>query len=288
MSMHRPFLRVLPFLAFLIAAAPLLASDNAVIHRNHNGIKEIRTDSHKWLKAIKLYTSPKVDIYVPTLIDHNHPTDALIFLRFAEYQVTTYSVFEDKIVSMTLHIRPRLNKVFVAEKVNISDNDTPQNAVVEVGQEEVAPSTLGPEMAEAIAKLNLMVAPVYPEIKPDFPLTGCAALWEKMATNAPDAPHPIGPRVPRPRRTDVAKYVYPRASHEARYRGKLIVNIIIEPDGRATCARIVQHAPYGNDQAALDYLSHAQYEHPTYDGLPARIQMDVTLNVRTLIGPFQM
>lgn len=285
MRTHRLAPRFILLLSLVLASTALHA-DDAVIRRNSKGIKEIRNDSHKWFKAILIHSSPEA----ATLVDGNKPTEALIFLRFAEYQTTVYSISKNDgaITSYTLHIRPRLNKVFVAEKVNIATNNVPMNAQVQVGNGEVDPSLLGADLATIIQKLNAMVAPVYPEIKSDYPLTGCAALWEKMATNAPDAPHPIGPLVPRPRRTDVAKYVYPKASHDARFRGKLIVNIIIEPDGRATCARIAQHAPYGNDQAALDYFSHAQYEHPTYDGLPARIQMDITLTPRTFIGPLMM
>ncbi|MBS1815420.1 MAG: hypothetical protein JSS87_11130 [Acidobacteria bacterium] len=276
------------FLLFL--CSPSLHADDAVIRRSHdNVIKSIRTDSHHWLKAVQIYSSPDEDIYVPTLVDDNKPTEALIFLQFGEYQVTTYHVLkqQDKIFAHTLQIYARRDRLFDAEKVEIGHNDAPLNGTVEVSRSLLPTFEFGPTIVAVVKALNTIVAPVYPEIKPDYPLTGCAILWEKIATKSPDAPAHVSTRTGRPKVINQPKFAFTTDMELARFRGVVTANVIIEPDGTTSCARIVHHAPYGADKAMLQYMQSLRFEPPQWNGFPLRVEMDYAVYPRVLMGALQ-
>lgn len=267
--------KVLSFF-FLLFAGTYSYAQNAravISFDNDKKISEIRTDSHNWLKAVLIYSSLEEDIYVPTLVDQNQPTDALSFLHFGVYQVTTYHVskVDNKVISHQLHVHARENRTFDAQKIEIAPNGVPLDGEIEVGRYRYSTETLGPGIAAAVEKINSMVAPVYPEIRPDFPLTGCAVLWDKMAKKAPDAPK----HIPFQRPIGKSKFQRTAEMRKARFTGKVGANFIIEPDGTTSCPRIIRHAPYGADSAMLDYVKTLQFKPAMQDGVAVRGEMSM-------------
>jgi TonB family protein len=80
-----------------------------------------------------------------------------------------------------------------------------------------------------------------------------------------------------PKKTKYVKPVYPKAALDARVQGEVLLEIVIDTDGRVADARILKSVPR-LDQAAIEATLAARYEPVAINGIPIRVTSIVTHN----------
>lgn len=87
----------------------------------------------------------------------------------------------------------------------------------------------------------------------------------------------IGGDVKPPKKTKHVNPVYPEGAREAGIEGVVILETVIDKEGKVAHAEVVKSVPE-LDQAALDAVLQWEFE-PTYvDGKKVRVRMTVTVN----------
>jgi len=99
----------------------------------------------------------------------------------------------------------------------------------------------------------------------------------------PPAPRPDdpvrGPDTP-PRLLTSVEPVYPEDARRHRVSGIVILEIVIEADGRVSAGRVLKPLPFGLTQAAIDAVGKWRYSPPMHQGRPVRALQPVTVNFK--------
>ena len=96
----------------------------------------------------------------------------------------------------------------------------------------------------------------------------------------PPAPRPGDPiRDPevRARLLQSAEPVYPEDARRRRISGMVILEIVIETDGRVSAGRVLKPLPFGLNQAAVDAVGKWRYSPAMDRGRPVRSLQQVTV-----------
>jgi protein TonB len=101
----------------------------------------------------------------------------------------------------------------------------------------------------------------------------------------PDAPAPapqmepvrVGGNIKPPRKVKDAMPVYPDIARQARVQGIVILEAVIDPQGKVTNVRVLRSIPL-LDQAAIAAVRQWIYEPTLLNGVPVPIVMTVTVN----------
>jgi protein TonB len=93
---------------------------------------------------------------------------------------------------------------------------------------------------------------------------------------APGAPVRVGAAVKAPTQTRKVNPVYPAIAQSARVQGVVILEAVIDEQGRVASARVLRSIPL-LDQAAIDAVSQWEYTPTLLNGAPTSIIMTVTV-----------
>jgi protein TonB len=85
-----------------------------------------------------------------------------------------------------------------------------------------------------------------------------------------------------PRKTKHVPPVYPQIAQTARVQGMVIIEAVVDKEGRVGYARILKSVPL-LDQAAMDAIRQWEFTPTLVDGIPVEIRMTMTANF-TLTG----
>ena len=85
--------------------------------------------------------------------------------------------------------------------------------------------------------------------------------YDEPIRNPPHAPVLIAGQAPR----------YPEAARKARIAGVVIVDLLIEKDGRVSAVQVVKPLPFGLDQAVVDAARTWRYKPMLLHGRPVRV-----------------
>jgi protein TonB len=104
------------------------------------------------------------------------------------------------------------------------------------------------------------------------------------AAKQPGAAYPpdavkVGGDVKQPRKILDVKPVYPEDARAAKVEGVVIIETVIDRDGKVQDARILRSVPM-LDQAAIDAVRQWQFEPLVIDGRPRPAIMTVTVNFK--------
>jgi len=86
---------------------------------------------------------------------------------------------------------------------------------------------------------------------------------------------PTGPALKVPKKTKYVKPEYPKTALAARVQGDVILEVVIDTDGRVADARVIKSIPQ-LDQAAIEATLQAKYEPAQINGVPVRVTSTVT------------
>jgi TonB family protein len=96
--------------------------------------------------------------------------------------------------------------------------------------------------------------------------------------NDPPAPAPVrvGRNVPEPRKLKDVRPVYPAEARAARIQGAVVIECIINEEGRVSDATILRSVP-ALDRAALDAVRQWEYAPTVIDGVPVAVNTTVSV-----------
>jgi protein TonB len=86
----------------------------------------------------------------------------------------------------------------------------------------------------------------------------------------------IGGQIPQPQKTTHVNPVYPPIAQSARVQGVVIVEAIIDREGKVGYSRILRSIPL-LDQAALDAVNQWEFTQTRLNGSPVPVIMTVTV-----------
>lgn len=90
-------------------------------------------------------------------------------------------------------------------------------------------------------------------------------------------PIPVGGKVARPQPISTPKPVYTEMARKARIQGIVIVQLILDKNGRVTNAKALKPLPMGLTEATLDTVREWRYEPATLNGKPVDVYMSITV-----------
>lgn len=120
--------------------------------------------------------------------------------------------------------------------------------------------------------------------EPQNVLTGVEAFPQKP----PDADASSGSAIPKAGENGVAqpRCIYcpyrhfTQAASDAKFNGTVLLEVVVSPDGRVTSARIVNGAPYGLNQEAINDLRAWKFKPAALKGTPVTARATVQLGFR--------
>jgi len=126
------------------------------------------------------------------------------------------------------------------------------------------------------------LAPVSPQ--PEIEDEPCVDQEETLLALLNEHPFRVGGDVTAPVFLDGAKPRYTEAAIRARFEGKVILEAIVDEQGRVVQARVLKPLPLGLDRAALDAVKSWRFKPATYFGRPVKVYYPLTANF-TLLPP---
>jgi periplasmic protein TonB len=96
----------------------------------------------------------------------------------------------------------------------------------------------------------------------------------------PDGPIQVGGDVQAPVKTHAPPPQYTEIARKARLQGVVIVQAIIDKEGRVTNVKVLKGLGMGLDQAAVDAIKKWQFEPATLHGKPVAVYYNLTVNFR--------
>ena len=87
----------------------------------------------------------------------------------------------------------------------------------------------------------------------------------------------IGGNIRPPQKTKDVNPQYPRAAREERVTGVVILDVLVDPDGRVTDTEVLRSVP-GLDDAALEAVSQWENRPTLLNGVAVPVIMTVTVN----------
>ncbi len=98
-----------------------------------------------------------------------------------------------------------------------------------------------------------------------------------VAQNPAPAPVRVGGEIKPPRKTKDVAPVYPQDAMQAHVEGVIIIEAIIDTEGKVGDAKVLRSIPI-LDQAALDAVRKWEYEPTVLNGQPVPVIMTVTVS----------
>jgi TonB family protein len=97
---------------------------------------------------------------------------------------------------------------------------------------------------------------------------------------APDAgpPYRVGGNVTRPERISGEDPQYTALARKGRVQGVVIVEAVIDEEGKVTDAKVLKGLPMGLDESALEAVKTWKFEPATLDGKPVPVYYTLTVN----------
>jgi TonB family protein len=128
-----------------------------------------------------------------------------------------------------------------------------------------------PNDLEPLRDVNELAVPV------DLPIVD--VIFEDVEPPEPDpGPIPVGGKVARPMPLHTPKPEYTEAARKARIQGIVIVQLILDKQGRVTHAEALRDLPMGLTESTLETVRSWRYEPATLNGKPVEVYMSVTVN----------
>ncbi len=90
----------------------------------------------------------------------------------------------------------------------------------------------------------------------------------------------VGGEITKPVRLGGAQPAYTELARKARIQGVVIVEAIIDKEGRVTNVRILKGLPMGLDQSAVDVVKTWRFTPATLNGRPVSVYYSLTVNFR--------
>jgi protein TonB len=90
----------------------------------------------------------------------------------------------------------------------------------------------------------------------------------------------VGGEITKPERLGGAQPAYTELARKARVQGVVIVEAIIDKEGKVTNVRVLKGLPMGLDQAAVDAVKNWRFRPATLNGRPVSVYYSLTVNFR--------
>lgn len=90
----------------------------------------------------------------------------------------------------------------------------------------------------------------------------------------------VGGEITKPERLGGASPAYTELARKARIQGVVIVEAIIDKEGKVTNVRVLKGLPMGLDQAAVDAVKSWRFKPATLNGRPVSVYYSLTVNFR--------
>ena len=90
----------------------------------------------------------------------------------------------------------------------------------------------------------------------------------------------VGGEITKPERLGGAAPAYTELARKARIQGVVIVEAIIDKEGKVTNVRVLKGLPMGLDQAAVDAVKSWRFRPATLNGRPVSVYYSLTVNFR--------
>ena len=90
----------------------------------------------------------------------------------------------------------------------------------------------------------------------------------------------VGGEISKPVRLGGAQPAYTELARKARIQGVVIVEAIIDKEGRVTNVRVLKGLPMGLDQSAVDAVKSWRFKPATLNGRPVSVYYSLTVNFR--------
>lgn len=119
--------------------------------------------------------------------------------------------------------------------------------------------------------------------EPEFDVPDTDVLWDIPAGPPPSEPEgPIivaGDVVP-PEKVDAPPPQYTEIARKARVQGVVIVQAIIDKEGKVTNVKVLKGLPMGLEDAAVDAVKRWKFRPATLNGKPVAVYYNLTVNFR--------
>ncbi|MEO8276796.1 MAG: energy transducer TonB [Thermoanaerobaculia bacterium] len=90
----------------------------------------------------------------------------------------------------------------------------------------------------------------------------------------------VGGEITKPERLGGAQPAYTELARKARIQGVVIVEAVIDKEGRVTNVRVLKGLPMGLDQSAVDAVKNWRFKPATLNGRPVSVYYSLTVNFR--------
>jgi len=95
---------------------------------------------------------------------------------------------------------------------------------------------------------------------------------------AANGPQWVGNGVLPPKKINAPQPRYTEEARKARIQGTVILQAIVDADGKISNVKIIKGLPLGLDQSAIDTVKEWLYEPATREGLPVAVYMNLMIN----------
>jgi TonB family protein len=112
--------------------------------------------------------------------------------------------------------------------------------------------------------------------RPSWALAACLAVFSGSPGLAQDEPRVAGKDVPAPKRTKTVLPEYPAEAQARGVRGIVLLELLIDADGKVTQVEVVRSIP-GLDEAAVAAARRFEYEVTKVDGKPVPVRLTVPI-----------
>jgi periplasmic protein TonB len=145
----------------------------------------------------------------------------------------------------------------------------------------LVPTEIRPEVEPQLTQVGLPPGPFTDNPDPGIPGGDPAVAPTPPRPSPPSvrAPLPVGGAIKPPRKVRDVRPAYPPIAQQARVEGTVIIEAVIDSDGRVTRTRILRSVPL-LDQAALAAVNGWVFTPTLLNGAPVPVVMTVTVEFR--------
>ena len=96
----------------------------------------------------------------------------------------------------------------------------------------------------------------------------------------PEGPIYVGGNVLPPEKIYAPQPIYTEIARKARIQGVVIVQAIIDKEGKVTNVKVLKGLPMGLDESAVDAIKKWQFKAATLNGKPVTVYFNLTVNFK--------
>jgi protein TonB len=167
---------------------------------------------------------------------------------------------------------PEPRKILVMQQVRFKPPPPPTpEPIPDVRATLIPVPDLTPDDPEPLREIRELAVPT------NLPITDSVIYDVEPPPVVDEGPIPVGGKVARPQPIDTPKPVYTEIARKARIEGIVIVQLVLDKNGRVTDAKALKSLPMGLTEATLETVRGWQYEPATLNGKPVEVYMSITV-----------